>query len=199
MYFAYLNREELHERFQARKLLSMVRSKYGKYVKLDYLTIDERSKYFKCVYKAKYSALANGVNEVNEIRKGIEQFLVGHEDYFLNDNYEIIILFRTIADEHIVFSNKNPYNSTRLIPSQLRYIDINVSCNISDLRQYNDAQSLRSDIARYDDLGVLQNFNSLKYLSNNVGFKPEEEKKILDMLPDCKIVRWGVAEANWFK
>jgi len=140
-----------------------------------------------------------------KIRNRMNEYLQKYPDYFLNDDYEIILdwidhpsggpMILRFSNQYSLKYQKD--NQPISIHKKYSSLDCLLVTNrsyrfalsdITDFTQYEDIKGLvLEDDARIDDIEILKNFKSLEFFKPNNRITDDDLEKFKSMFPDCEI------------
>lgn len=133
----------------------------------------------------------------NDIRCMLNEYLKSNTDCFLNQGYEINVIFNTSAGCNpciLLFSNCNPeepslkYDGLYYVRTHRVDNEYNLFYDTSNLSVFSDIKGMSLSI--WQDTSVmsfLKNLKSLEYICKDGGFNTDEKEQIHKILPECVI------------
>jgi len=167
--------------------------KYGQYISIDHVSINDRQKIVGFVYVANNKICT--IQDYDGIRENFNDYLETHPDSFMNEDYSIEIQINGTQSGGpciVKFSNiSSNENDGILLYDELSDMTITqeaVKCSkISQVTGCDTLRSLHLSNVVLDDLESLEKLPSLEYVELRFGYTKTDILIVRAALPDCEV------------
>lgn len=165
--------------------------KYGQYIKINYVSINEDAVNFVYVTNKKTCT----IQDYDGIRETFNDYLETHPDSFLNDEYKIEIQINGTKSGGpciVKYSNiSSNENDDILLYEELSDMTITqeaVKCNrISQISGCDTLRSLHLSNVELDNFEALKKLPSLEYIELRNGYTKTDVLTVREELPNCEV------------
>lgn len=176
-----------------KEFVTDVLKKYNKSLKLDSVDFKKnKSIDYRILIKEEISP-----EVCNDIRCMLNEYLIRNTDCFLNQGYEINVLFYTSTGCYpniLLFSNCNleepsqKYEGLYYVKTGMIDYMYKLFYDTSKLSVFSDIKGMcLGDGQNTSDMSFLENMQSLEYINKAGGFNDNEKEQIHNILPNCVI------------